>query len=68
MVGWWVMLGEVVGLIGFTWLPVDNELAMVDPVADSVEAHVHGFESELLDYVVGDGFSAFALCLDGCGT
>jgi hypothetical protein len=67
MMGRRMMLGEVVGLIGFFRLSVDNELALVNPVADPVETHVHGFGSALLDRVVGDAFSAFVVGLDGCG-
>jgi hypothetical protein len=37
------MLCEVIGLIGFSWFPVDNELALVDAVSDPVELHVHSF-------------------------
>jgi hypothetical protein len=39
--GRWRMLGEVGGLIGFAGFPVDNELALLNLVADPVDTHVH---------------------------
>jgi hypothetical protein len=66
MMGRRMMLGEVVSLIVYSWLSVDDELTSVNPVADPVETHVHGFGSALLDRVVGDAFSAFVACLGGC--
>jgi hypothetical protein len=67
MMGWWMMLGEVVGLIGFSGFPVENELSLFDSVADPVETYVHGNGSAMLDSVVGYAFCAFVVCLDGCG-
>jgi hypothetical protein len=64
MMGRRMMLGEVVGLIGFTWLPVDDELALVNSVADPIETHVHGFGAALFDRIVGDAFGAFVVGLD----
>ncbi len=49
-----VMFGKVVGLVGDTAAPVDNELALADAVTDSIKTHVHGFGSFLFDRVVGD--------------
>jgi hypothetical protein len=59
MMGRRIMLGEVVGLIGLFQFSVDDDLALVNPVADPVETHVHGF--------IGDAFSEFVVGLDGCG-
>jgi hypothetical protein len=44
-----MMLGKVVGEIVFTCTPMNNELALLDSVADPVEAHVYGFGSTLFD-------------------
>jgi hypothetical protein len=49
-----VMFGKVVGSIGDTAAPVDNELALADAVTDPIKTHVHGFGSFLFDRVVGD--------------
>jgi hypothetical protein len=65
--GQWMMLGEVIGQIGFYGFPVDDDLSLVNPVADPVETHVYGFGSALLNSIVGYAFSAFVVCLDGCG-
>jgi hypothetical protein len=62
-----MMLGEVVGLIGFARLPVDDELTLVNPVTDPVETHVHGFGSALFYRVVGYAFIAFVVGLNVCG-
>jgi hypothetical protein len=67
VIGWWMMLGKIVGLIGFSRLPVDNELDLFDQVADPVETHVHGFGLALLYRVVGMALITFAVCLEGSG-
>jgi hypothetical protein len=67
MMGKWMMLGEVVSLIGFAWFPVDDELALVNLVPDPVETHVHGFGLALFDRVVGYAFSELVVGLNGCG-
>jgi hypothetical protein len=67
MMGRWMVLGEVVGLIGLAGLPVVDEVALVNLVADPVETHVHGFGAAFLDRVFGNAFSAFVVGLDGCG-
>jgi hypothetical protein len=67
MMGRGRMLGEVVGLIGFSGLPVDNEQELLDLVADLVETHVHCSGTALLNSVVGDAISALVVCLDGGG-
>jgi hypothetical protein len=61
------MLGEVVGLIGFSGLPVDDELALFNLVAHPVEMHVHGSGLAFLNCDVGNAFSAFIVCLYGGG-
>jgi hypothetical protein len=64
MMGQWMMLGEVFGLVGFSGLPVDGELALVYPVSNPVETHAHGFGSALLNCIVGSAFIAFVVCFD----
>jgi hypothetical protein len=44
-----VMFGKVVGSVGDTAVPVDNELALADAVADPIKTHVHGFGSFLTE-------------------
>jgi hypothetical protein len=46
---------------------VNDELSLVNPVADPVETHVHGFGKALLNSIVGYAFSACVVCLDDCG-
>ena len=53
VMGWWMLLGEIIGIIIRSFSPVDDELALSDPIADPVKAHVHRFGSLLLDGVVG---------------
>ena len=38
----WVVLGEIVGQIEFSLLPVDSKLALLDLVLDPIESYVHG--------------------------
>jgi hypothetical protein len=67
MMGRRMMLGEVVGLIGFSGLPVYDDLALFNPVADPVETHVHWSGLALLYSVVCYAISSFIVCLDGGG-
>jgi hypothetical protein len=67
MMGRWMMLGEVVGLIGFAWLSCDDELAFFNVVADPVETQVHCSGSAFLNSVIGNAFSTFIVCLVGGG-
>jgi hypothetical protein len=68
MMGRGMILGEVIGLIVFSRIPVDNELELLDPVADRVKLHVHCSGSALLNSVVGYAYSAFFVCLDVGGS
>jgi hypothetical protein len=49
-----MMLGKVVGEIVFTGTPMDDELTLLDSIADPVETHVNCFGSALLDCLVGN--------------
>jgi len=49
-----VVFGEAISIIVGAALPVDNELALTDAVADSVIAHVDGFGTALFDCVIGN--------------
>jgi hypothetical protein len=59
------MLGKVVGEIVFTSTPMNNELALLDSVADPVKVHVYGFGSTLFDCFVGDASIACIVGVDG---
>ena len=41
MVGWRMMLGEIVCLVGFSRGPVYDEMALFYSVVDPVEAHIN---------------------------
>ena len=43
VVGSWMMLGPVVGVVVAARFPVDDELALLDTVFEPVESHVNGF-------------------------
>ena len=43
MVDRWVMLGEIVGFVGGSWSPVNNEVSLFNSVADPIEKRVDGF-------------------------
>jgi hypothetical protein len=38
-----MMLGKVIRLVEYAFLPVDVELALAHAVADPVEAHINSF-------------------------
>jgi hypothetical protein len=40
-----VMLGEIVGHVGATGLPMDSKMALADAVKDPIESHVDGVGS-----------------------
>ncbi len=50
----WMMLCEVVGEVLSAGLPVDDELVLLDLIANPVEAHVHGAGFALRETVIGD--------------
>ena len=62
-----VGLGEEVGEVRCTGLPFDAELALVDAVADPVEAHVDGFGALDVDCVCGKPDCTLVVARDGCG-
>ena len=49
MVSWTVMFGEVVGKVDGTGCPEHVELALVNAIAEPVEAHVDCLGSVLFD-------------------
>jgi hypothetical protein len=51
---WRMMFAVVVCQVEFPWTPIDMELALIDAVPDSVEAHVNGARALLFDVVIGD--------------
>ena len=62
-----VVFGEVVAKVVVTFGPVDEELTLVDTVADPVEAHVHGFGATLGYGVIGDAGGCTIVRLDRSG-
>ena len=42
MVGCWMVLGEVIGLVQGTFPPVNDELSLTDAVTYPIESHVNG--------------------------
>jgi hypothetical protein len=61
----WMLLGEVIGLIGSARLPVNNDMKLFDTFANPVQTHVHGFGAVTLYNVSGDYFGTFVVCLYG---
>ena len=62
-----VMFCVIVGQIGYSGLPVDEELAAAGAVADPVEAHVDGFGALLFDGVICKSNTGWVFYLHGCG-
>ena len=56
MVGWWVVLCEIIGFIGGAAFPMHSELALADSISNPIESHVHCFGSFGFNSVVGDAF------------
>ena len=46
-----MMLGKIIGTIGFAFIPENLELALADAITDPIKAHIDGFGSLLLDGV-----------------
>jgi hypothetical protein len=68
MMGWGMVLGEVVGEIVFTGRPMNYELVLLDSVADPLKAHVDGFWATLFNRFIDDASCACIFGLDGCGS
>lgn len=60
------MLGDVVGKIDCSRLPIDLELVLFYPVAKPIESHVNGFGALLLDSVIDDALGARIVGFDWC--
>lgn len=63
----WMVLGEVVGVIVFTFLPMHIELPLFDAVTRPIITHVNGLGAFLLDGVIDDAFGTRVVGLDWCG-
>ena len=50
----------------FTFLPVDAELALFDPVMDPIESHVHGFGPFDLGVAIGKPIGCGVISGDTC--
>ena len=67
VVGGWVVFGEIVGVVEFTGAPVKTKLLLEFPVAELVEAHVHGLRALRLDLAVDDSLCRGIIGLNRCG-
>jgi hypothetical protein len=65
--GWGMVLGELIGEIVFTGTPMNNELALLDSIADPVESHVDCFGPALFDCFVGNASGTGIVGLVWCG-
>ena len=59
------MLGEIVGFVGGSWIPVNNKVSLFNVFADPIEAHVDGFRSDMFAGFVEDGGSGCIIGFDG---
>ena len=60
------VLGEIIGMIIDTFLPMHDKMAEADSVADPIELHVNGFGAFLLDSVIDNHFGACIISLYWC--
>ena len=65
MMGWRVVLGEVICQVSLSWFPVYSELALLYSIFDPIELHVHGFRLLGFDCVVDDSCGHCVVGLDG---
>lgn len=63
-----VMFCEVIGKVVCAFLPVYDELALIDMIANPLEAHVNGLGLALFDGIVGNAGGAEVVCLNMDGT
>jgi hypothetical protein len=61
----WVMFGEVVHLIVFSFLPYKDKLAFGNAILLLIEAHIDGFGPALLHSIVCDPSSSGIVSGDG---
>ena len=61
-----VVFRKIIGQIVGAPPPMDHVLALLHPILDPEEPHVHGFRSPLLDGFVGNSGCADIVGLDGC--
>ena len=61
-----MMFREVIGLVGSSWFPVDEKLALADSVADPIETHIHSFGTFLFDIIGGDTYCSGVVGLERC--
>ena len=65
VVGWSMMLGEVVSIVVGARLPVDVVLALLDSVSKPVIAHVKSFGASLFDCASEDALGTGIVSLKG---
>jgi len=61
----WVVFGEVIGWIGFSWVPEDVVVVLSHSVLYPIEPHVNRLGLLLLDVVIGNACGHGVVCLDG---
>ena len=61
-----MMLGDVVGQVGFSWFPVHLELVLFDSVSDPVKPHVNGLGSLNFNIVIGNPTGSGVVDKDWC--
>jgi len=61
-----MVLGEVIHLVGVTWLPKDVVLTLAGPVTDLIKMHVNGLGAFLLDVVIGNASGCGIVGLNWC--
>ena len=62
---WWVMFREIICIIIASPPPINQEVTLLDAIADPVKAHVNGFGPPLLDGGIGDACGTCVVSLDG---
>ena len=67
VMGWRVVLGEVISKVGAARSPVEVVLILFYPVLEPVEAHVNGFGAALFDRVSEDAVGYLIVSFEGCG-
>ena len=67
VMGRWAMFSHIVGFVGDTWAPVDQELALFDAVLDPIKMHANGLRAFLFDFNVGEADGGGIVVFFGCG-
>jgi len=63
----WMMLSEVICMIGVSGLPENVKLSLSYLVSDPIKLHVNCLGSFLFECVIGNSTSCAVVCLQWCG-